>query len=333
MSNELRWNPVLGAWIIVAAKRQKRPWRPKDYCPFCPGAEETGYGWEVLALPNKFPALRPDAKPSLKSEDIYKVRPGYGYCEVIVETPKHEGDLCDLTLENLKKVIDLYAERYEKLGSDPKIKYVFEFRNKGALIGVSLTHPHSQLYALPFIPPRIRRELVQAKKFYKRRKKCLFCHIIDLEKKAEVRLLYENEDFILFMPFFAMWPYETHIYSKRHLQNILQLTEKERYSLADVLKVCTKMYNSLFGFDLPYIMAIHQSPTDGKEYPYYHFHIEFYPLHRDAKKIKYAAGIEWGTWTFTYDGLPEERAQQLRQALHKALEELSREYKPLGSPK
>lgn len=318
MSNELRWNPVLGEWIIVASKRKRRPWRPET-CPFCPGSSETGYGWDVKVLSNKFPALKTNPTVKVKSIDIYRVRPGYGYCEIVVETPIHEGDLCDIPLDKLKKVVDVFIDRYVRLGSDRKIKYVYEFRNKGEVIGVSLHHPHSQIYALPFIPPKIKRELRQARKFWKNRGKCLFCHIISLEKTIGKRIIYENKYFILFIPFFAMWPFETHIYSKRHLQSIDMLNDDEKYALADILKVTTKMYNLLFGFSLPYIMAMHQKPTDGKEYEYYHFHIEFYPPHRDRDKLKYPAGIERGAGTFTYDGLPEERAIYLRKACRKAL--------------
>ena len=330
MANELRWNPILGEWIIVASKRETRPWRPKT-CPFCPGSEETGYGWKIKVLPNRFPALRTDAQTSIESHGIYVVKPAYGYCEVIVETPMHEGDLCDIEINNLKEFIDVLAERFVKLGSDPKIKYVFEFRNKGAAIGVSLHHPHSQIYALPFIPPRIKRELKNAKKFWSKRGICLFCHIIKLEKDFGKRIIYENDHFIQFLPFFAMWPYETHIYPKRHVQSLNMLSDEERYALADVLKVATKTYNTLFDMSLPYIMAIHQKPTDGKDYSFYHMHIEFYPPNRDKEKVKYAAGIEWGAGTFTYDALPEERARQLQRACVKAIRELaSKSYKPFG---
>jgi len=332
MTNELRWNPILGEWIIVAAKREKRPWRP-NYCPFCPGSEETGEGWRVLVLPNRYPALGVDAEVATSSKDIYCVKPGYGYCEVVIETPMHEGDLCDLSLEHLKEVIDAFSQRYVELGRDPKIKYVFEFRNKGAAIGVSLHHPHSQIYALPFIPPRVKRELDNSRKFYKKNGRCLFCRILELEYESKSRILYENADFTVFLPFFAMWPYEVHVYPRRHVQNLPMLTEEERYSLADALKVITKAYNMLFDMNLPYIMAVHQSPTDGGEYKYYHLHIEFYPPNRDANKLKYAAGIEWGAGVFTYDGLPEERAMQLKKAVNKALNDLEKKegYKALGA--
>ena len=321
MSNELRWNPILGSWVIVSSKRKSRPWR-SGACPFCPGAPETGHGWEVLVLENKYPSLKLDAKTSRKSHDIYKVRPGYGVCEVVVETPDHEGDLDTLSPRNIVKYVEALRDETRKLCSDPGIKYVLPFRNKGEVIGVSLTHPHSQIYALPFIPPRVKVELKNAYKFWKEKGECIFCHIIGLEREEEIRLLYENDSFISFVPFFAMWPYEVHVYSKKHVGSLLDLNEKGIEDLSDALRVIVAMYNSLFSFSLPYMMIIHQSPCK-KRLKYYHLHVEFYPLHRSKDKLKYPAGIEWGAWTFTYDDLPENKALELRKTLKKLKEKLS----------
>jgi len=323
--NELRYNPLLREWIIVSSGREKRPWRPKGYCPFCPGTEETGAGWEVLVLDNRFPALTQKAKVSRKSKSIYRVKPGYGYCKVLVETPEHEGDLCDLSIAQLVKVIDAFAKEYEVLGKDPKIKCVMEFRNKGEAIGVSLSHPHSQIYALPFIPARIKRELESARLFNRRKNKCLFCHVLELELKEGERIIYDNNSFVAFVPFFAMWPLEVHVYPRRHVQAVPQLSKPEKVDLAKCLKVTTYAYNKVFEQDMPYMMIFHQAPTDGKDYSYYHFHVEFYPILRDKDKLKYAAGIEWGAGTFTYDGLPENNAAKLRRIITKELNRLIEE--------
>ncbi len=321
MSNELRWNPLLGCWIIVSAKRRVRPWREK-FCPFCPGTEETGYGWDVLVLDNKYPALRRDAVPSRTGYDIYRVRPGYGYCKVVVETREHEGDLDTIPYLNLVKYIQTLVEETRKLCGDEKIEYVAVFRNKGEVIGVSLTHPHSQIYALPFIPPKLKIEMKNSRKYHEEKGECLFCHIIELEKKEKKRILYENRSFVGFLPFFATWPYEAHIYPQRHFPKLTEMSLEEVEDLADILKVIVAMYNSLFDFSLPYIMFFHQAPCKG-DHEYFHFHVEFYPVHRSKDKLKYAAGIEWGAWVFTYDDIPENKAEELRQALRRALTKLS----------
>ncbi|MFA4701564.1 galactose-1-phosphate uridylyltransferase [Pyrococcus kukulkanii] len=318
---ELRYNPILGQWIMVSAVRKKRPWRPKNFCPFCPGAEETGYGWEVLLLPNKFSVLSFDA-PKPETKEFYKKARAIGQCSVIVETPEHDlKDLDELSLEQMVKVVKLWKEATQKLKDNPHISYVAIFRNKGEEIGVSLTHPHGQLYALPFIPLKARIKLSNAREYYNKSGECLFCRILEEELK-DGRVIYENESFVLFMPFFANWPYEIHIYPKRHIQWLTQLSEKESEDLADIVRVATGTLNALFDRQMPYVMNIYQAPVKGK-YPFYHLHIEFYPLLRDRDKIKYAAGIEMGTWEFTYDGIPEENAKKLREACRRISDKLN----------
>lgn len=317
---ELRWNPLLGEWVIVAAHRQFRPWQPKTVCPFCPSSKEAKEKWDVLVLSNKFPSLVENPPPPFSSPILpYKVEKAYGICEVIVETPKHEGDLCDLTQENVKRLIDIFTERYWKLGSKSFVKYVFIFRNKGAAIGVSLHHPHSQIYAFPFIPPRIEKELKSSSEYYDRYNRCLFCDVLKAEKEDGKRILYESKYTVAFVPYSAMWPYEIHVYPKRHLGSLLEMSEEERNDLAWILRVVTATYNSLFGFSLPYIMVFHQIPTDNKNYGFYHMHIEFYPPNRDRDKLKYAAGVEWGAGVFIYDRKPENRAEELRKACKEAI--------------
>jgi UDPglucose--hexose-1-phosphate uridylyltransferase len=319
---ELRWNPILKEWIIVASSRKDRPIDDvgETKCPFCSGSSEVEGKWEVLSLANKYPSLMLDPpKPSSKSRWLYKVQPAYGECEIILETKDHTGDLGDLPVQRIKKVIDLFAERFTSLGSKKGIKYVFEFRNKGKEIGVSLHHPHSQLYALPFIPPVIMTELNSGKEYMKKEGECLFCRIIKEERSDGRRVICENEHAICFVPFYAKWPYETHIYPTRHLQCLPDMTEEERFGFATVLKQIITTYNNLFDFSLPYVMAIHQRPTDNK-YRHYHMHVEFYPPHRSKDKLKFTAGIERGAGTYTMDYEPEEKALELRNVYRRVFE-------------
>ena len=309
---ELRYNPLTGQWIMVSSTRKKRPWRPKDFCPFCPGNEETGYGWEVLLLPNRFPMLSFDA-PRPERDGFYRRARAIGQCSVIVETPEHNiRDLDELSPKAMIRVVELWKNVTAELKKNPRVAYVSIFRNKGEEIGVSLTHPHGQLYATPFIPLKVRLKLENSRGYFKRYGECLFCRILREELGSE-RAVYENGDFVIFLPFFASWPFEIHIYPKRHVQWLTQLSRKELAGLADALRVATGTLNTVLGREMPYTMMLYQAPFRGT-YDFYHLHVEFYPILGENGKIKYAAGIEMGTWDFTYDGVPEENAEKLRRA-------------------
>lgn len=324
--NEIRWNPLLKQWIIVAGHRSKRPWRPeesgKHFCPFCPGAPETkDLGeWDVIVLPNKYPALTPNPpKPRDPGSSLFRVGEARGVCEVLVETPKHEGDLYDLSLEHMVKVINMFREEYEKLSRLPYVEYVAEFRNKGKEIGVSLTHPHSQIYALPFIPPKIIAEIESFREYYEETGRCLLCDILAEERRLGKRIVYVNKLFTVLLPYYAMWPYEVHVIPHKHLGSLMDFSDEDSLYLADALRIVTATYNVLLEKDAPYIMVFHQNPTK-KKFDYYHMHIEFYQPYREKNKLKYAAGIEWGFGVFTYDGVPEEKAAELKKACSEAID-------------
>ncbi|MFX1296082.1 MAG: galactose-1-phosphate uridylyltransferase [Promethearchaeota archaeon] len=313
---ELRWNPILREWVVIASHRTKRPLHPKKVdCPFCPDSPEiSGKGkWRALHLPNKFPSLMLDPpEPDVKSDDLYQVKAATGICEVLLYTPNHKMELHQLDLNHIGDIIDMWINRYEELGKNKKINYVFIFENRGSAIGVTLDHPHGQLYAFSFIPRKIQDELNSAKQYMEKRKNCLFCDTLQKEKADEQRIIYDNLSFTAFIPFYATWPYGIHIYSNRHLQSLLDLSEPEKKDFASILKIIRAKYDTLFGFKLPYVMVFHQCPTDEADYTYYHFHIEFMPINRGEKKVKYLAGVELGTNTFINPTNPEEKAEELR---------------------
>lgn len=327
--HEVRWNPLVKQWVIVAEHRSIRPWRPEEKtkvytCPFCPGAPELAHleKWDAVSLPNKYPALIEEPeKPLQPGFKGYSVREAKGVCRVIVETPSHEGDFYTLPLSQVIKVVELYRQEFEELSKREYVEYVAIFRNKGKEIGVSLTHPHSQVYALPFVPPRIRAELESMKEYSDRNGGCLICDIVNYELGENTRVVYENKHFVVLLPYYAMWPYELHVYPKRHVRSISDLEGSEVEHLADTLRVVTGLYSVLLERDAPYIMAIHNPPSKGN-YPYYHFHVEFYQPYREKDKLKYAAGIEWGYWVFTYDGSPERKASELKESCKKLKEQL-----------
>ena len=324
MSHELRWNPILKEWIIIGSNRKNRPDFTSETntpnCPFCPESSEMNGKKYPTNLANKFPCLLSNpSTPITPSNNLYKTKPATGFCEIIVETSKHKGDLCDLSIEQLCDVIKLFTNRYEELGSNKNTKYVFIFRNKGKEIGATIHHPHSQIYALPFIPPIIEQELMSSKEYMDEHNECLFCNIINEEIKAKKRIILKNDLSICFLPFYAKWAYETHIYPIRHIQSLSELNNNEIESIVYNLKTITAIYNSLFGFSMPYVMTIHQKPTDSKNYSHYHFHIELCPVYQSKNRIKYTAGIE-RIGTFEYGaGTPEEKAEELKQVYENIL--------------
>jgi len=317
--SELRWNPQLRQWVIVATHRQDRTHNPPaEFCPLCPtlpGAfptEVPAEDYEIVVFQNKFPALsQPPPELEVEGSQLYPVGPSEGVCEVVLYSSKHDGSLADLDEEHIENLIEVWTDRYNELGSKEAIEYVYIFENKGEPVGVTLSHPHGQIYAMPFIPPLIKTELESAKEHNEKTGNCLYCDILKEERKDKSRIITENEEFTAFVPFFARFPFEVHIYPKRHLQSFADFSAKERAGLAQVLKRLLRKYDNLFGFSLPYIMAIHQGPTKG-DYPEYHFHFEFYPLNRSDTKLKYLAGAESGAGTFVTDMSPEKQAKTLR---------------------
>jgi len=312
---ELRWDPIREEWIIVSGTRKDRPVAGR-VCPFCPNAEELPKTvWNVLSLPNKFPALLADPpKPGINSDDLYRSKPARGQCEIVLYTPDHAGSLASLSVQNIQSVIELWTARFKFLAERKYVKYVFIFENKGREIGTTLSHPHGQIYAFPFIPPLIKKELSSSSRYWRRNRRCLFCRIIDKEKKNRLRLVHENEDFVAFLPFFAHWPYGLHIYPKRHIQALTDLTTRECQSFAQVLKRVLCGFEKLLDTPFPYMMVLHQRPCDGKSYRCYHLHVEFYPPYREKGKIKHFASVETGAGVVTFDYSPEQKAEELREA-------------------
>ena len=196
---------------------------------------------------------------------------------------------------------------------------MFIFENKGEAIGVTLHHPHGQIYAYPFVPPLILQELSQARAHWDTRRECLLCDILRQERSDGRRMIVENRSFAAYIPFFARWPYEVHVVSNRHIQAITELTSGERRDLASLLKSLLVAYDRLFDISFPYMMVMHQRPTDGGDYEHYHFHIEFYPPLRSAHRLKYLAGSETGAGMFINDTLAEQKAAELRALVSPAV--------------
>ncbi len=321
--SELRWNPVLREWLITATQRQDRTFLPpRDYCPLCPtqpGGFETEIpvpSFEIAVFENRFPSLRREPpEPAVEAEGLFGVRPAQGVCEVVVYTPEHDTTLAQQSVGQIRRLIDVWTDRYNELGALPYVEYVFIFENKGEVIGVTLNHPHGQIYAYPYVPPIPARELASARAYHEEHGGCLFCAELKQEREDGRRVVCEEGGFTALIPYYARWPYEVHITPQEHVGSLAGLDDSGRSALARVLKRTLVGLDNLFGFSMPYILAMHQEPTDGGEHPYAHLHIEIYPPHRTATKLKYLAGSETGVGSFINDSLPEEKAVELRAAL------------------
>ncbi len=319
---QLRYDPIKNQIVAYATKRQGRTYHPpKDYCPLCPtknkliSTEIPDSSYEIVVFENKFPTFSVEPDKMDPIVDLpFKIKESKGICEVVCYTQEHDEYLEDQPIRRIENLIKVWMDRYYDLGKKDFIKYVFIFENKGKEIGVTLQHPHGQVYAFPYIPPMIKEELRNSREYFKDKEKCLHCEIIKKEMNKKSRIVQKNKDFIAFIPFYARWPYEIHIYSLRHFGNFCDLRKTEITSLAKILKGIINKYNKLFNLRMPYVMVVHQNPTDGKDYPYYHFHFEFYPPYRTNNKLKYLAGVELGAGTFINDTLPEEKAEDLRNA-------------------
>ena len=313
----------MGEWMATATHRQERTFLPPaDFCPLC-ATKEGGFptevpesDYDIVAFENRFPSLKihPD-EPAVSGSELYPVRPSQGVCEVILYSPKHSTTLAAEPVEQIYQLILVWTDRFRELGDLDFIKYVFIFENKGEAVGVTLHHPHGQIYAYPFVPPVIIRELGQSLTHKAETGNCLFCDIIKEEQKDGRRIVAENDSFIAYIPFFARYPYETHIAPKRHSQAFTDFTAQEQRDLAEILKQLLVAFDGLFNVSFPYIMSIHGRPSDGENYDFYHFHIEFYPPMRTAAKLKYLAGSEAGAGMFINDTLPENKAEELRNLI------------------
>lgn len=307
-----RKNILNGDWVLVSPHRTKRPWQGKveststakkpQYepgCYLCPRNERAGgvknpdYK-STFVFNNDFSALLPDSgKYEINEFDLLIAESETGICRVVCFSPDHSLSIAEFEIDTITKVIDTWISEFNELGKQNNINYITIFENKGELMGCSNPHPHGQIWAQFSIPNEALKETFQQKKYLEEKKYCLLCDYILHEKKKEERIVFENEGFIVIVPFWAVWPFETIVIPKRHDQNILKLDKSEKILFAEVLKEITVRYDNLFQTSFPYSMGFHQSPTDGKDYKEWHWHIHFYPpLLRSAIVKKFMVGYE-----------------------------------------
>ncbi len=319
-----RWHPLLEEWVVVAAGRQRRTYHPRaGACPLCPSrpgraTEVPARDFDIAVFENRFPSLRLDA--GLLGDEppaLTPTAPARGRCEVVVYTAAHEGGLATLDPEKMRRLVEVWTDRARELEALPGIRYCFIFENRGEAVGTTLHHPHGQIYAYGFVPPVVRRELRAFTRYRRQRARCLLCDMWARERRLAARVIEDTPLWTALVPYYARWAYEVHVAPRRHVAALVDLTAAERRDLAAVLQRVAARYDALFARPLPYIMAMHQRPVDGRDRSVYHFHIELYPPHRTRDKLKYQAGSEVGMGVFLTDTLAEERSRELRSALQR----------------
>lgn len=305
---------MLGEWVIVTSGRgDVQIQDDSTLCPFCPESKDASCEWQVLTLDNKFPSLDPRVGMIPLDENYVMEAPAYGFCKVIVLSPKHDEQIEVMDDKQIERVFEEYLTVFKELDSKRGIEYIYEFENRGESIGVSLNHPHAQVYALPFIPPRIKQELKQSQRMWEKEEECLICQILKNELKTLTsRIILETDHFVSFVPHFARLPYEVHIYPREHVGSLIEINDR-LLELGKMVQDVVQRYSKIFD-EVEYVMAFHTRPSVGN-HPYWHFHIELYPPWRDRSRKKYLAGVETGVGVFTNDSCPEDIAKELREAI------------------
>jgi UDPglucose--hexose-1-phosphate uridylyltransferase len=297
--SELRWHPLLRQWVAVAAHRQGRPQMPENWCPFCPGSGRVPDGYDVFLYPNDFPAFSFD-------------NPGaQGACDVVLYSPDHNLLPSELSEEQWHKIVALWTRRTAELSANPVVQYVSVFENTGVAIGVTMPHPHGQIYAFPYVPPLVVTEYESASTHWREQSACIYCGILTREIADGSRLVATNKSFVAFLPYFGRFPSEMQICARRHYSSLMDLSANEAADLAAILRVVRRKYDTLYGFPMPLMMLVRQGPAKGDS-PWFHFHVDFLPIQRSPTKLKYLAAVESGNGTFLNDTRPEEQAALLR---------------------
>lgn len=325
---ELRKDPVVERWVIIATERARRPMdfvpevvkpRGPDGCPFCPGREdrtppelyrsggpENG-AWAVRVVPNKFPALHLEGEVHAAGEGIYDRIDGVGAHEVVIEGPDHFAGLGTLPASHVAEILLAYRERLVALRKDPRLEYVLIFKNHGVTAGASLEHPHSQLIATPILPELIAEELDGALRYFRMKERCVWCDVVRQERRDGTRLVLEERGFVAIVPFAPRFPFETWILPEAHRASFEALGADEVESLGGVLRTVIARLGRLFD-DPPYNFALHTAPLKAGEPEHFHWHLELMP------KLTHLAGFELGTGFFINPTPPEDAARFLRQA-------------------
>ena len=330
-----RWNPLRQSWVLVSPHRTQRPWQGEvgqktvpsavtfdPQCYLCPGNTRAGGAVNpaydgLFAFVNDYAALMPEEPSPAETESspLLVSKPARGLCKVLCYHPDHSLTLARMTREEIRPVVDAWTQQYEEIGGLDWVKYVQIFENRGAMMGASNPHPHGQIWSTDFVPDEPAAETLAQREYLAQTGHCLLCDYVAAELAAaseQGRVVFQNAHFAAIVPWWAVWPFEVLLVSRRHVGAMPEFTDEERDGLADALKRLTTRFDNLFETSFPYTMGFHQSPTDGETHPEWHFHAHFYPpLLRSATVRKFMVGFEMLGMP-QRDITPEDAAQRLR---------------------
>jgi UDPglucose--hexose-1-phosphate uridylyltransferase len=319
---EIRYDPLLNEWVAIAGHRQTRTFLPPaDQCPLCPSrdgrlSEIPSPEYDVVVFENRFPSFSTRAADLAQATDedgtLHPKHPGVGRCEVVCFTSDHATSFAQLSLERVRLVVDAWADRTLELCQLDSVEQVFCFENRGEEIGVTLHHPHGQIYAYPFVTPRTRRMLDSARRYYERIRRGLFEDVLAEERAAKTRVVTETEHWSAFVPTAARWPVEVHLYPHRQVPDLPALDNAERDDFARIYLDVLGRLDALYDSPLPYIAAWQQAPARVDRHLAY-LHLQVFSIKRAPNKLKYLAGSESGMGVFISDVFPESVASALRE--------------------
>jgi UDPglucose--hexose-1-phosphate uridylyltransferase len=327
-----RFNPLNGEWVLVSPQRTQRPWQGQvepspaeasltfdPQCYLCPGNSRAGGAKNpeyknTFVFDNDFAALRPETlSGEFREGELLRAESEAGRCRVVCFSPRHDLTLSRMDMDDIGAVVDTWCEEFSSLAAQPNVRAVQIFENRGAMMGCSNPHPHGQIWANETVPNELSKEISRQEEYFQKHQSSLLEDYLNLEIQKQERIVCSNEHFAVVVPFWAVWPYETLVVSRRRVGSLPELNEDEREGLARILRQITIRYDNLFQTSFPYTMGFHQHPTDGASYPGFHLHAHFYPpLLRSATVKKFMVGYEMLAMP-QRDITPELAAKQLRE--------------------
>jgi UDPglucose--hexose-1-phosphate uridylyltransferase len=323
-ASEIRYDVLVDQWVVIAGHRQTRTHLPPTtQCPLCPSTSDRlteipAHDYDVVVFQNRFPSLSHGLEPGPGAllqdpadDGHFMRRPGIGRCEVVCFTADHDSSFAHLSPRRVATVLEAWTDRTRELSTLPGVEQVFVFENRGEEIGVTLAHPHGQIYAYPFVPPRMMRMVATAERHRATRGTCLFCEVLGAEEASAARVVAKTSRWVAFVPHAARWPFEVHLYPRRHVPDLTCLGEAEREEFPEVYLDVLRRFDGIFGTQMPYIAGWQQAPVR-VGHDLVHVFLQVFSIRRAPGKLKYLAGSESAMGVFINDIAPEQAAEMLR---------------------